>query len=178
MIKPLDTRFAACYYDGVTPIRHNVEVDLDTAGIGIVLAGCETIVWPYPAMRIATDGSYGEPIRIERDGQTLVVESSDFIEAMRQHGAANSAIRVDLRGWPAVLFCCIAIAVIASALYVWGVKWTADQAARFMPAGLEDRLGRSVATVLAPAETRCLDATMLRNLEPVLDRLRIAAGSK
>jgi len=136
-------------------------------------------VWLSSDLKIATKGSYGEPVRIEgTGGAALVFESADFFEALRQHGLASSAIPLDLRGWPAVLMCCLAIALLGGVLYTQGVRLAADQAARFMPAALEKRLGISIASVLAPEETRCHDVAALHRLDPVIDRLKTAAGAQ
>ncbi len=180
MIRPLESRFEAHYYDGNAPIRNAAIVDLSIAGLNITVAGHDAMAWGYAGLKIASDGSYGEPIRIERDsGESLIVETADFMEAMRQHGGAQQpAIQLDLRGWPAVLFCCIAIAVVASILYFWGVRFVADQAARFSPAIMEDRLGLAVSTILAPAQMRCTDAIARQKLQPIVDRLTAAAGTK
>jgi len=180
MIRPLDSRFAARYYDGQASIRHPATVDLDSEGLNITIAGRDAMVWKYAGLRIAADGSYGEPIRMERlSGESLIVENTDFMEAMRQHGGAERpAIQLDLRGWPAVLFCCIGIAVVATVLYVWGVRFAADQAARFTPAFMEDRLGLAVSTILAPENTRCTDPAARQRLQPIVDRLASVAGTK
>ena len=177
MIRPLENKFAACYYDGLAAVRHDAEVHLDSAGLTIEVAGIPAMLWHYQGMKLAADGSYGEPVRIERPSrEALVVESHDFVEALRQHGFATSALQLDLRSWPAVLFCCIAIVAIGSAMYVWGMGWVADQAARLMPASMENRIGRAVVAILAPEETRCTDSA--RRLQPIVDRLRAATGSK
>ena len=180
MIRPLQSRFEARYYDGLAPTRNAATVDLSSAGLNITVAGRDPMAWSFTGMRIVADGSYGEPVRIERDsGESLVVETTDFIEAMRQHGGAQRpAIQLDLRGWPAILFCCIAIVLIAGILYVWGVRFVADQAARFTPPIAEDRLGRAVSLVLAPEQSRCTDPTARRKLQPIVDRLAAAAGTK
>jgi Zn-dependent protease with chaperone function len=180
MIRPLDSRFEARYYDGHAPVRQPAIVDLDGEGLNISVAGRDSMVWKYAGLSIAADGSYGEPIRMERtSGESLIVENTDFMEAMRQHGGAQRpAIQFDLRGWPAVLFCCIAIAIIASVLYVWGVRFAADQAARFTPAFVDDRIGLAVSAILAPEQSRCTNAVARQRLQPIVDRLAAAAGTK
>jgi Zn-dependent protease with chaperone function len=177
MIRPLDSLFEGFYYDGRAAVRYAATVTLGEAELNIGVTGRSPLVWPYLALRFTADGSYGEPVRIEHgSAEALVIESHDFVEALRQHGVTRSAIPVDLRRWPWVLFCCIAIATIATILYTSGVRLASEQAARFMPSSMEERLGRSVVAILAPEQSRCADSQ--HQLQRVVDRLQSATGSK
>lgn len=174
------SRFAAVYYDGIAPVRHPVSVEIGPSGLLLTAEDREPFRWDYGDVRVVADGAYGEPVRIERGvAEALVVESHDFPEALRQHNVLpQPAIRLDLRGWPAVLLCCVAIAIIASALYGLGLTLAGELAARFMPPSVEDRIGRSVSLVLAPKEQRCLDSGAQLGIAPIVDRLRAASGSR
>jgi len=174
MIRPLPSRFAATRYDGRSAMRHAVTIEVGADGLGI--AG-ET--WTRGTWRVAGDGSYGEPVRVERDsGETLVVESTEFTESLRQHGVATTGASLALRGWPQIVLCCLAIMAIGGAMYWWGIAWAASQAARFMPPAIEDRLGRATVAILAPPAARCQDAAAQARIQPVVDRLSTAAGRK
>lgn len=180
MIRPIESSFEAFYYDGLIARRHTANVELGTAGLSIAIQEGDrvgqTLAWPYASLRFAADGSYGEPVRIEHgSAEALVIESHDFVEALRQHGVTRRAIPLDLRRWPAVLLCCIAIVIAASTLYIWGVRFASEQAARFMPASMEKRLGNAVVTILAPERARCSDSG--HQLQRVVDRLQAATGS-
>jgi len=177
MIRPLDNSFEAFYYDGEVAIRHPATVELGAAELNISMPGRLAMSWPYASLRFAADGSYGEPVRIEHaSAEALVIESHYFVEALRQYGVTRRALPLDLRRWPAVLLCCIAIAAIAATLYSWGVRIAAEEAARFMPPSMEKRLGNAVVTILAPPQARCTDSS--GQLQRVVDRLQAATGSK
>src|SRR5437016_3937985 len=155
MISPLPSRFDATRYDGRTAVRDAVTVQVSANGLGVAE---ET--WTSGTWRVAADGMYGEPVRVERDsGETLVIGAGDFIESLRQHGLANTRAALALRGWPQIVWCCLAILAIGGAMYWWGIAWTASQAARFMPAAMEDRMGLATVAILAPPPARCQDAT-------------------
>jgi predicted Zn-dependent protease len=177
MIRPLEVSYEAVYYDGQSTTRHNARVQLRAAELEISIENGAAFIWPYTSMRITADGTYGEPVRIEHEGvEALVIEAREFVEALRQHGVTHKTIPLDLRSWPAVLLCCIAIAVIATVLYSRGVRLAAEQAARFMPAGMERRLGLSVIAILAPEQARCTDSES--RLQPIVNRLSAATGSR
>jgi predicted Zn-dependent protease len=177
MIRPLDNSFDAFYYDGMAAVRHPAIVELGVTELNIGMAGRPALVWPYAALRFAADGTYGEPVRIEHgSSEALVIESHFFVEALRQHGVARRAFPLDLRSWQAVLLCCIAIALVATVLYASLVRVASEQAARFMPASMEKRLGNSVVSILAPEQARCTDSG--HRLQPLVDRLQAATGSK
>ena len=177
MIRPLHNSFDALYYDGVAAVRHPATVKLGVEELNIEMQGKDSMTWPYEALRFSSDGTYGEPVRMGRGAaDALVVESRDFVEALRQHGVTRRAIPLDLRSWQAVLLCCIAIALIAGVLYASLVRVASEEAARFMPASMEKRLGNAVVTILAPEQSRCVDSGHL--LQPIVDRLQSATGSK
>jgi predicted Zn-dependent protease len=176
MIRPLDNSFEAFYYDGLVAVRHPATVELGATELNIGMPGRSSLVWPYAALRFAADGSYGEPVRIEHgSAEALVIESHDFVEALRQHGVTRRAI-LDLRSWQAVLSCCIAIVLIGGILYASLVRLASEEAARFMPASMEKRLGNAVVAILAPEQARCADSG--HRLQPIVDRLQAATGSK
>jgi len=177
MIRPLANSFDAFYYDGISAVRYPATVELGAAELNIGLREKPALVWPYATLRFAADGTYGEPVRIENGpAEALVIESHDFVEALRQHGMKRRTFPLDLRSWQAVLLCCIAIALIATVLYTSLVRLASEEAARFMPAGMERRLGNSVVAILAPEQSRCADSA--HRLQPVVDRLQAATGSK
>jgi Zn-dependent protease with chaperone function len=178
MIRPLATRYQAWFYDGRQAVRHAAEVELESAGLRITVNDEPFASWPYADLGFSADGSYGEPVRIERaSGETLVIESPDFMEALRQHGIATGGLRFELRSWPAVVLGLIAVVAIAGAMYTWGVSFAADRLAGFLPRGIEDRVGRSVVSLLAPDPLRCGNAEARARLQPILDRLVRATGS-
>ncbi len=175
MIRPLDSNFEAIYYDGQISVRRPATVQLGSGELNIDVSDGSRLLWPYADIRFAADGTYGEPVRIEHGlTEALVIESHHFVDALLQHGVTRRAFPLDVRRWPAVLLCCIAIAVIASALYTWGVRFVSEQAAQYMPASLEKRLGRAVVASLAPEKARCTDSQ--HRLQPVVDRLQAATG--
>lgn len=183
MIRPLDSSFDATYYDGRVAVRHQAEVRIREAGLLVTVDGAgvpqEPMQWIYADTRFATEGTYGEPVRMERaSGETLVVDSTNFIEALQQHGVVRKTIPLDLKGWPSVLLCLIFISILGSVYYSLGVSWAAELAARFMPPAWEDRLGRSVVAVLAPEYNRCKNPEALPRLQTVVNRLSSAAGRK
>src|SRR5258708_880665 len=174
MISPLPSRFDATYYDGRTAVSHTVTVEVGTNGLSM-----DGQAWTIGTWRVMGDGSYDGPVRIERDsGETLMVESKDFVESLRQHGVPVPARSLALRGWPQIVLCCLGVAAIGAAMYWWGIAWAASQAARFMPMAMEDRLGRATVAILAPPESRCNDAAARGRLQPVVDRLSAAAGRR
>ncbi len=182
MITPLGSRFEAWYYDGRTPSKRAVTVELAADELRIERPGEELLVWSYTQLQTVCDGADGEPVRLEPKGgvpgEALVVDSGSFAEAMRQHAPARRAGRewLEFRGWRPVLAACAAIAAVACAFYFWGVRAAADAAARVAPPFLEERLGRAVVNILAPEPQRCSNQEREKLLARVTDRLTAAAG--
>jgi len=178
MIRPIDSSFLARYYDGKFPVSHDASVEIRDAGLLVSVEGAEPEPWPISGIEFTADGAYGEPVRMEsRTGETLIVESHDFVEALRQHGIQRRApVSINLRSWPAIIACGVAIAILASIYYAVGVTWAADVSARVMPMFLEEKLGKSVLSLLAPESSRCA-VPAHGGLQAMVDRLRAASGS-
>lgn len=151
MIKPIEEQFEAWYYDGRTPVRRPVTIELRLDG----LYGVEGEAWAYSELRVASDGLHGEPVRLCRGTETLVLHSGVFLEALRQVAPELERRSFHLSGWPMVLLSCVGIAVAAVCAYQWGLRAAAEAAASVAPVALEERLGRAVMNTLAPAHERC-----------------------
>lgn len=177
MIRPIESVFRARYYDGKFPVSHEASVEIGAFTLIVSVEGADPSAWPFPAIHFGADGSHGEPVRMEHvSGETLIVESRDFVEALRQHGIQRAPVAINLRSWPAILGCCAAIAVLAGIYYSVGVTWAAEVSSRFMPVFLEERLGKTVVSLLAPESTRCA-VPPGSGLQTIVERLRAASGS-
>lgn len=183
MILPAESTYEAIFYDGKQAVRREARVELANRELTLTVQGEDPVVWPYEAIRIADQGTYGEPVRIEfSTGGTLVVEAHGFTEALRQFGVMKSpaiplVANLDLRSWPTIIFCCIAIVCLGAGYYVWAVKWASETISRFLPPSVEERLGQAVIAVLAPPATRCTEPQATARLQPVVDRLASTARS-
>jgi Zn-dependent protease with chaperone function len=151
VIKPIDEQFEAWHYDGRTPVRRPVTIELRADG----LHGLEGQTWAYAELRLASDGAHGEPVRLCRGTETLVVHSGVFLEALRQVAPELERPSFQLSGWPAIMLACVAIAAVIAGAYVWGMGAVAEGAASVAPVALEERLGRAVTNTLVPARERC-----------------------
>src|SRR5262245_17781467 len=121
MIRPVQTRFEGAYFDGRSPVHRVAAVEVGAAGLTVTEEGELPMQWSMPTIRIAEEGSHGEPVRLEREtGESLMIESPDFMEALRQHDLAKPESPLVLRGWPQIVLCCLAITAIGGAMYWWG----------------------------------------------------------
>lgn len=177
MIRPLTSHYQGAYYDGEVPVRRPAAIELGDQSLRFAVADGEPRTLAYHELRFAAQGLYREPVRLEFGAaEALLVEDADFLEALRQHGGAPPAPALDLSSWPAVMMSLIGIAALAAALYTFGTRAAAEVAVRVLPVQAEDRLGKAIATVLAPEETRCRGPEVTK-LQPLIDRLARASGS-
>lgn len=182
-ITPRTSRFEAVYLDGVHPVRHPAVIDLGETGMEVRAGGRGSEWWSYEGLRVAGDGSYGEPVRLQRveggPGETLLVGGEGFLGALGQYTRLElpAAPLAGVKGWPAVILTCALIGVLGSAAYFRGVDFLANTLAAITPPSVEARLGRAVTNVFAPANMRCEDAAREALLDRVAQPLIRAAGS-
>lgn len=182
LIRPLAGRYEGSYFDGRIPLRHPASVDIGVEGVRILLTDAEPVDWPHEEIRVRNDGSYQEPVRLERGVESLAIADASFLEALRQFAplrAAQASSEFRLSGWPMVLLACLAIAGLAWVFSFWGLRWVADEMARFTPRSVEERLGGAVIKLYVPRSTLCaIDPQAEARLTGVVDRLAAVAGAR
>jgi Zn-dependent protease with chaperone function len=181
LIRPAETTYKGRYFDGRHPVRHYAAIDVTPEGLHFTVGeefgeGKEGL-WPYTDLTLTDRGAYGEPVRVQNStGEVLTVTEAEFARAMAEHWPEARRTVLDLHGGTQLLFAMLAIAIIGGFLYTYGVGWASATAARYFPPFLDDRIGKSVVTLLAPPESLCTDPQARARLQPVLDRLSAAAG--
>jgi beta-barrel assembly-enhancing protease len=182
MISPIETVFDAVYFDGQTAVRRPARVTADGEGLLVEVEGDPARHWPHSDSHLASDGVYGDPIRIERGMEAIAVANGRFLDCLRQLAPRWYApSRVDTfysRSWASVLLSTLIIAVVAGATYFWGIRLLADGLARVAPRSMEERLGRSAVAILAPPPSLCTDRAAMEPLERLTARLSAAAQTK
>jgi hypothetical protein len=174
LIRPAGTRFAAWYQDGVFPLRHIGCVELEEHSLRVIREGADDLIWDYPVLRLASSPHHGEPVRLTpfNSSEAVVIEDPLFLDAWRQRFPVHTSwyeITPEWERWPAVTVAMIAIGAIAALLYFHGLPWASDAGARAAPRWIEERLGKAVTNILAPASGHCSDPQSL----PLLDRIPV-----
>jgi Zn-dependent protease with chaperone function len=178
MIAPLKARWNATYYDGRRAKRHEVKVRLQQDGLLIERESLLPEFWPFEEIE-QTQGSYdGEHVRLERgEGITeaLVIERDSFLTAVRQIAPQSGTRFHRLEGrthrWKWIVAAAVAAIVLSSVMYFWGVPALASLMARFVPVSWEERLGRSVASMLEVEEMRKGDSAGASGVDQIVEKL-------
>ena len=178
MITAFQDRWEAAYFDGRSAHRQAVRVQLQSNGLVIEHEDERTSYWPYDQVR-QTQGSYaGEQVRLEKGeglSEVLVVADERFLSALQQHAPSSGKrfhdVHLRSRRLKLTVLAGVAGAVLAPVMYFWGVPAVAHLAATWIPVSWEERLGRSVATLLAPSERQCEGAEGAEALAALVDKL-------
>jgi len=182
MISPIGTVFNASYFDGQTTVRHPARVTVDVESLLVEIEGTPGRHWLHRDLHLAADGIYGEPVRIERGTEAIVVADGRFLECLRQLAPRWYTLgKVDAfysRSWASVLLSTLIIAAVAGGVYFWGIRLIADGLALIAPQRVEERLGSSAVAMLAPPASLCTDRAAMEPLERLTARLAAAAQSK
>lgn len=174
----LRTAWEGVYFDGKTAERRPVRITVTGGGLHIVQENGAALWWPYEEI-LQTQGFHpGEPIRLERGGETpeaVVVADPAFLRvihrvapqtATRFRGPGSRSIRL-----PLTLATAAAILLLGGGLYVWAIPALADKAAAHVPQRWEEELGQAVMAQLAPVEKRCADPASLASLHQIATTL-------
>lgn len=172
------------YLDGHSADRRRATVRLTPTGLEITIDAGFPRRWPYAEIR-QTQGSYaGEPVRLERGGETpesLIVDDLAFLTALRRtdpqrrsrfHDPRSRRLRV-----PLTLGAGLAAIALAGALYRWAIPALAGVAAWFVPLALEVRIGEEVFAQFARPESHCTDTERQRMIDTILARLTEKGGA-
>jgi len=166
------------YFDGRDATRHSVTVRAAREGIDIRRIDGAPMWWPYDEVRLTQGTFRGEPVRLERGGETpqvLVVDSPAFMDALRAASPAHwgRAAAGRRRHWLLIsVFAAAAAIVLGWSGYRWGVPYLADVAAARVPVEWEDQLGEAVADALAPVGDRCTAPRAVDAVNAIVGGLR------
>jgi predicted Zn-dependent protease len=177
------TRYAATYFDGKTPRRHEIELVVTPNGLRLVFPDGRTELWPYAELR-QTQGHYtGEELRFERELAAMVVSDRAVLAAMHELApASDRRVKPLIGGWRmvrAAVGAVIGLAIGGWGLYSYGLPALAAATASAVPVSWEVGMGDSALDEVVPPAERCTDAKRVAAVEAVVARLRtgLPAGS-
>ena len=172
------------YYDGLRTTRNPVTVTLTAKSVVITKKDQTRIEWPVTEVR-QTQGFYaGEPVKLMRSREALVVPSTDgsndFLNALKaitpQKDAKFNAPQTRFtRFYRAMLAAVAGIAVIAT-MYVWVIPAISNAAADKIPPSWEEKLGNSVIEGMLRNFKTCEDKRSEEAVAKIMLRLTAAAG--
>lgn len=171
----MPSSWTAHYLDGRTAARHRIILTVAPEALHFVLSSGETKQWPYDQIR-QTQGAYsGEPVRLERGAESVVIASPALLTAihetaptMVQHFHNPSSRKARMR-W--TLCAALGTLLMVLGLYRWGIPGMAAAATPYVPLAWEEALGREVTEQLAPETRQCHDPDRLRKLDQVVQAL-------
>jgi len=167
----------AYYYDGRTARRHEVEVSASPEGLVIKKNG-SSIRWPFDDVVQTQGANEGEPARLERGSEALIVDDPEFIRTLREiapkHG--RKFLRPERAGKglyviPAAALVTLSVAAVA---YSWAIPAAVSFAARHVPPSVEERLGRSFVEGVTDIIPECSSPELRASVERILQRLDAA----
>jgi len=189
-MQPMEpSKWQGHYFDGRTPVRHEVTVTVAVGGLQIQKGDAETLWWPYEQVRQAERiGSSGQ-VRLDRgEGylESLVVSDPQFLTALQhmvprwapEFGKAFGKAPRERSQLTVILLCAAAAVAVVWLLYTWAIPAITDVLADYVPASWEEKLGLAVTEQLAPPEARCADSELNRALDEIASTLLAAEGPR
>ncbi|MBI4572620.1 MAG: M48 family metallopeptidase [candidate division NC10 bacterium] len=177
------TDWEGSYLDGRTADRQRVVIRPMRNGLQITTEQGGTLWWPYGETR-QTQGAYaGEQVRLERGGdipEALLIPDATFLSyvhrvapeaASHLHDPTRRRMRI-----PLTVLAALAVVLITSALYLWGIPLLTAVVATRVPVAWEERLGQAVTGHLAPPGKRCLDPARAQVIQEISARLTAPLG--
>lgn len=163
----------ARYFDGQTARRQEVSLRITPRGLHFRCEDGSDHVWSFGEIRQTQGRHRGEPIRLERGMEALVIEEREFLAALAPH-RGGSGIR-GAQGAPKQVAIALASAMglvgVGIGLFVWGIPAFVSAAADRVPVAWEEKLGAAVTAKIAPLETRNTDPEANAALAAMVARL-------
>ncbi len=167
------------YLDGITAARQPVAITLTPAGLHIAKTNGVAFLWPY-AETTQTQGFYaGEPVRLEKGDEALVISDTAFLQAMRLMAPTssgkfhNSASGKKRFKW--VVLGAIATLAGLTAAYLWAIPAGARTLAEYVPPAWEAKLGETVVKQFTTGELVCGETLPQQAVDSIMQILNSAA---
>lgn len=167
----------AYYYDGKTAERHDCEVAVTPSACRVTVDG-KVSEWPWKEVAQSQGANPGEPVRLERGEEALIISEEGFLEAVIKIAPEASGLRAPARAGKNLLLVLLAFLITASlgaALYLWVIPRASAIAAEKVPPSIEDRLGETYAGTLLEAMDECDSGEAEDAVLEILQRLEKAA---
>ena len=155
----------AFYYDGESARRHDASIELTPHALILIIekgnggGGRERLSWDYSEITQSQGFHEGEPVRLERGDEALVIKEGGFVLSLSEIAPLFSPRFSSPEGkgrnlvWIPVLTALTA--VIGLSAYFWAIPRVASIAAGSVPASVEERLGASFVSELGAVYKEC-----------------------
>jgi len=175
-------RFAARWFDGVTPEPREAVAEPDAGGVTVAPVMGASRHWRFDELVLVRGGSAAGPVQLERRGtpvEVLIVDDARFLAVLRSalppgtqlaHAGGGTPV-----SWRLVLGLFAAAAALVAAAYLWIVPAFARFAADRVPAQWERSFGDVVVAELAPPEQRVTDPRITAPVQALHARLAASA---
>lgn len=168
----------AYYYDGKTAERHDCEVAVTPSACLVTVDG-KVSEWPWGEVAQTQGTNPGEPVRLERGEEAVIINEGGFLKAVLELApAASSRLRAPARAGKNLILVILAFLITAglgAALYLWIIPRASAIAAENVPPSIEDRLGETYAGTLLDAMPECDSVEAEDAVLEILQRLEEAA---
>jgi len=175
----MKSRWRAYYYDGKTAERHEAEVELTPRSLRVIV-GRAVSEWGHDEIVLAQGLHEGQPVRIERGEEALIIKAPDFLPSLsgtasgplKRFGAARGG------GKRRLLIPALALAALTLGLlgYLVVIPRAASFAAAKVPPSVEDRLGAAFVKELAGAMEECASPETVASVAAITGVLEEAAS--
>lgn len=174
----MSSRWKAFYYDGKTAERHDVEVEATPFSL-IVTKGRDAWEWRYDEVKQTQGFHEGQPVRIEKGEEALVINDTGFLNSLSELTAGSDlrfgppeSKRKKFFLIPVLLFFTAALGL---AVYFLVIPRVAAFAAEKVPPSFEDRLGTTFIEELKFGMEECSSPETVDSVTAIMNILEEAA---
>lgn len=168
----------AFYYDGKTAERHEVEVQLSPDSLEIKKTG-DVIHWRYDEVAQTQGGHDGEPVRLERGEEALIIREAGFITSLKEmvprFGSSFYGPEKKVKKLVWIPLAALLTLLIGFSVYQWAIPWAAEFAAENVPPSIEDRLGSTFVKGIKDVAPECSSPEAHKYTSEIVNRLGAAA---
>ena len=170
------SRWAAFYFDGETPTRHEVAAVIMHQGIEIHRSDGSSLWWRHDEIRRTHGALSGQHVRLEKGGsigEALIIPEREVLQALRQ-------IAPHWQDWSSVssrsnrlhyVAAAVALAVLLPTLHLWLIPAVAEKVAVHVPVSWEEQLGKAVLGYLVNEGDHCEEPQVTAAVDRIVERL-------
>ena len=169
----MTTGWRGSYHEHEAAPARDVRVAAEPSGVRVDLAG-QTFTWPFAELIQKTGFYPGEPVRLDRGDEVLVVENRRFLDDLQRFAPQFGQTVRDPKTARSLtaIYGTLLLIVVVPLVALWLARGLIENAiAAMIPTSIEERMGQATMTQMSLSSPPCSLVPLQHSVDAIVARL-------